>query len=281
MELSGCDAVLVRADADLALTTRALAFGLRLNRGATCIAPRRVFVHAAVATELEGRLERAVRELGPVNLASVTAGEVFPLVQQALDQGAHLIAGRLLPGGGVEAPLVVGGAPPGTPLLQADLFAPVLSLVVVGNDAEAVQRANASPYALGASIFSADTATAQALARQLQVGVVQINDLIAPTADPRLPFGGRRCSGFGVTRGVEGLLEMTVPRVVVQRAGSWRPHYDPLTATDFVWMEGLLRAAHGVGWQARTRALLRMVQGVVARSREARKPKESGHTPQD
>ena len=56
MELSGCDAVIVRADADLDLTVKALTFGLMLNNGATCMAPKRVFVHRSIVTELEGRL---------------------------------------------------------------------------------------------------------------------------------------------------------------------------------------------------------------------------------
>ena len=272
MELSGCDAVVVREDANLEMTVRALTFGLRLNQGATCIAPRRILVHRKVATELEGRLERAVKALAPATLSAAAAGEVFPLVQQALDHGAHLIAGRLLPGGAVEGPLVVAGAAPNAPLLQADLFAPILSLVTVADDAEAVTRANASPYALGAAIFSADQRAAQALSRHLQVGVVQINDLIAPTADPRLPFGGRRRSGFGVTRGVEGLLELTVLRVVTSRAGSWRPHYDPLAADDLALFSGLLGMAHAESWRARGQSILKVLRNLSARVRQSRNP---------
>ena len=61
MELSGCDAVMVRADADLELVVRALVFGLRLNAGATCMSPKRVLVHRSIATELEGRLAENLR----------------------------------------------------------------------------------------------------------------------------------------------------------------------------------------------------------------------------
>jgi acyl-CoA reductase-like NAD-dependent aldehyde dehydrogenase len=280
MELSGSDAVLVRADANLDLTAKALAFGLRLNHGATCIAPRRVLVQRAVATELEGRLERLLKESPPSKLSAAAAGEIFPLVQQALEQGAHLIAGQMLPGGGLEGPLVVAGVAPGAPLLQADLFAPILSLLTVADDDEAVIRANASAYALGASIFTADLTAARVLSRKLQVGVVQINDLIAPTADPRLPFGGRRRSGFGVTRGLEGLLEMTVPRVVTWRSGSWRPHYDPSAADDMALMSGLLGLAHGGCWRARVRAIKDLVRSIANRIRSARPP-SAPRTPPD
>ena len=57
-----------------------------------------------------------------------------------------------------------------------------------------------------------------------------MNDVIVPTADPRLPFGGRKHSGFGVTRGAEGLLEMTVLKCVTVRRGRFRPHLDPADA---------------------------------------------------
>ena len=66
-------------------------------------------------------------------------------------------------------------------------------------------------FALGASIFSRDIAKARALAARIKTGFVLINDLIVPTADPRMPFGGVKASGFGTTRGEEGLLEMTLP----------------------------------------------------------------------
>ena len=62
------------------------------------------------------------------------------------------------------------------------------------------------------------------MARRVRAGSVCVNDLIVPTADPRLPFGGRGRSGFGVTRGAEGLLEMTVPKAISVRTGSFRPH---------------------------------------------------------
>ena len=57
--------------------------------------------------------------------------------------------------------------------------------------------------------------------------MVVINDMIVPTADPRVPFGGRGDSGFGVTRGAEGLLELTRVKAVIRRRGSFRPHFDP------------------------------------------------------
>ena len=95
-----------------------------------------------------------------------------------------------------------------------------------------MRRIAASPFALGVSIFSQDVREARSLAGRIPSGFVLVNDLIAPTADPRMPFGGVKASGFGVTRGDEGLLEMTYPHVVAVRRGQSRPHFEEPHAGD-------------------------------------------------
>ncbi len=183
MELSGEDAVLILADADLDLVVRALDFGARLNNGRTCIAPRRLIVLQAVADDLLARM--------------------------------------------------------------ANAHVPRLTIERVRDEAAAVLRANAADFALGASIFSRDIALARSLAARIKTGFVLINDLIAPTADPRLPFGGVKASGFGTTRGEEGLLEMTFPHVVALRRGTSHPHFDESETRDAKIFSSYIRAVHG------------------------------------
>jgi aldehyde dehydrogenase (NAD+) len=159
------------------------------------------------------------------------------------------------------------------------LFAPILSLTAVRNDAEAVALANDCDYALGASIFSADANAGEALAAHLRAGVVTVNDLIAPTADPRLPFGGRGQSGFGTTRGADGLLEMTVPKVIiVHRAGVHR-HFEPVTAAAAPLLAALVQALHGRGWLARLRAWLAVVRLGVRSNRAGSNPPAQAPAP--
>ena len=83
------------------------------------------------------------------------------------------------------------------------------------------------------------------LAARIKTGFVVINDLIVPTADPRMPFGGVKASGFGTTRGDEGLLEMTHPHVVAVRRGRRHPHFDPPAEGDAHLFTNYIRAAHG------------------------------------
>lgn len=263
LELSGCDAVFVRADADLDLVVKALLFGLRLNNGATCIAPRRVFVHRSIATELEGRLAEALSLSEPFTFAIREQEESLVPIQLALAQGAHYVAGDIASDGRIKGPVVLAGVTPAMELLCRDIFAPVLSLVTINDDLEAQELSARCPYALGASIFSADQEASQLLASQVRAGVVTINDIIVPTADPRVPFGGRGRSGYGVTRGAEGLLEMTVPKVIAVRRGRWRPHLEPIRANDAALFESYVQLVHGQNWRGRLGALGRLLRSLV------------------
>ena len=146
-------------------------------------------------------------------------------------------------------------------LLDEDMFAPWLALVPVADTAAALEAADACSYALGASMFG-PAAAARALAGQVRAGSVCVNDLIVPTADPRLPFGGRGRSGFGSTRGELGLLEMTVPKAVSVRRGRFRPHLNRATPRDAVLFAHMMALLHG-GWGARWAAL----RGLVAAGR--------------
>jgi acyl-CoA reductase-like NAD-dependent aldehyde dehydrogenase len=249
MELSGNDAVLVLAGADVAVVAAALAYGLRLNSGATCIAPRRVFVIRSQAEALALALLARVAgmELSPTPAA--VAARLERLVTEALSQGARLLRGPPTPG--AAAPVILADARPEMQLLQEDVFAPWLAFVPVDSMEAAVAALGLCPYALGASIFGPE-AEARTLARRVPAGSVCINDLIMPTADPRLPFGGRGRSGFGVTRGAEGLLEMTVVKTVSLRRGAFRPHLAaarPGDAARYAALIALLYAGPRHAWR--------------------------------
>jgi acyl-CoA reductase-like NAD-dependent aldehyde dehydrogenase len=278
MELSGCDAVFIRGDADLDLVVRSLRFGTLLNNGATCIAPRRVFVHQSVATELEGRLARAFAEdtaqREPLRLKS----QWTRIIHEALSGGAHLVSGHLEEDGQCHPPLVLAGALPEMRLLQNDVFAPVMSLVTVADDHEAIEISRHCPYALGATIFGRSEREARRLADRIDAGVIVVNDIMVPTADPRLPFAGRHRSGFGSTRGAEGLLEMTSPKGVTVRRGSWRPHLDSAQPGDVELFENFLRATNALNWCIRCRAGVALMRGLIRRRRPGASGPDSAET---
>jgi acyl-CoA reductase-like NAD-dependent aldehyde dehydrogenase len=266
VELSGCDAAFVRADADLDLVVSALVFGLRLNNSATCIAPRRVFVHRSRATELEGRLAHLFQAGDQTKTTRLANPRWFQCATEALAGGAHLLAGHAAPDGSLHTPVIFAGMKPSMRLVQEDIFAPVLSLISVADDEEALGFSAQCPFALGATIFSRDESAALALAARVRAGMVIINDMIAPTADPRLPFGGRGRSGFGVTRGAEGLLEMTVPKVVTVNHGKLRRHFDQPQRGDAELFIAYMQAVHGSGWRNRVIAFKELFCSLKNRS---------------
>jgi aldehyde dehydrogenase (NAD+) len=177
-------------------------------------------------------------------------------------------------------PLVISGGAESGALLDEEIFAPVLVLTFVDSDEEAIALARRSAYALGASVFSRNEESARRIAGRLNAGVVLINDMIVPTADPRLPFGGRARSGFGVTRGAEGLLTMTIPKVVTFTKGRSRPHFAPVGDTEAELFAGYIAAAHAGGWAQRWAGIRRLWAALKAFSM-AKRQKRSHDSPHE
>jgi acyl-CoA reductase-like NAD-dependent aldehyde dehydrogenase len=269
LELSGNDAVFVLPDADLDLVADALAFGLRLNNGATCIAPRRVFVRHALAGELERRLQVHLSSMPPVPVAAATVERLAPLLDEARRANCRIVGSAPQTGAPAMDSILVADASPELALLKTDIFAPVLAVVPVRDCEEALRFDQMCSYALGASVFGPEESSRQ-LAARIHAGAVTINDLIVPTADPRLPFGGRGQSGYGVTRGAEGLLELTCLKTTSLRRGRLRPHYQPTTAVDQTVLLQYLHAAHGRSWTGRIRACASLLAALGRRARTKR-----------
>jgi acyl-CoA reductase-like NAD-dependent aldehyde dehydrogenase len=268
MELSGCDAVFVLPGADLARVVAAITFGLRLNGSATCMAPRRVFVTKAVAKELTEALAASFRSLGPVHIPDRTSDLLQELMFEAETMGAKFIlngfnqAVRAEGGGTLLHPTLVAQATPGMRITQTDIFAPLLSVIEVGDEEEALAANQQCPYALTASVFG-PRHQARRLAVRIPAGTVLINDIIVSTADPRAPFGGRRQSGFGATRGHEGLLEMTTLKTIqTQKAKDLRA-YAPLAEKHESFVSGYIMAAHGRGRRQRLHGLRQFLKAMI------------------
>ena len=263
MELSGCDAVFVLPGADLEHAVRALVFGQRFNGSATCMAPRRVFLvglEAWEADRFEGRLATELDWLEDVPVPGKTATLLRELIEDAQSNGARLLLNGLEESGGdrLVAPTLIVDATPELKAMQTDIFAPVLSVMRVTDVEEALAAHAACAYGLTASIFGPES-EGRALALRLRVGNVLINDVIAPTADPRIPFGGRGASGYGVTRGAEGLLAMTTPRTIQVQRGRPRRAYEATGEGHAELFAGVAQMLHGRGLRARIAGLKRML----------------------
>lgn len=274
MELSGCDAMIVLDDADVAMAAKGAWFGVTLNRGQTCIAVRRILVQRERYSSFAEALGRLAAGAKPVPL--VTRGQVEQanhLVADATDRGATVLGAAC----GVAlasadsgsrlsvVPTILADASPDMLVCTEASFAPVAAVMPFDADADAVALVAKCPFALAASVFTANPDRGLWFAERIAAGHVTINDVLAPTAHPATPFGGRGSSGWGVTQGAEGLLGMTAPQAVTVRRGSYRPHLDdatePGSGTADV-LGGLFRATHGRRWRDWLGGVVQMVRGM-------------------
>lgn len=257
LELSGHDAVFVLPEADLDRVAASVAYALVLNAGQTCIAPRRIFATAQTLEQIVPRLTAALADEPPRPLPMENFVVAQAAVGQALAAGARLVCGELDEAAHPQPtmrPVVLCGVTASMAVAREDLFAPVVSLIGVENMTAALQQASQCAFALGASVFGPPPA-AQRFAEKISAGCVTINDVIVPTADPRVSFGGWQASGYGVTRGLEGLREMSRLKVVCERRGRWLPHLTTGGARLATLMRALLLLRHGGDFRSRCRGV--------------------------
>jgi acyl-CoA reductase-like NAD-dependent aldehyde dehydrogenase len=263
LELSGCDAQYVLDDADAAMAAKAAWFGSTINHGQTCIAVRRAFVDRKIYQNFLDVLRPLAEAATPMKLAMPSqAAQAEQLIKEATSRGAKLLADT---NGNQENgfhPAVLMDVAPDMTICRKDSFAPIMAVIPFDRLDDAVSTSLQCDYNLGASVFTAEPRRAYAVADELRVGMVTVNDVIAPTAHPATPFGGTKLSGWGVTQGAEGLLEMTVPQVVSLRKGKFRPHYDPPGSTKMTsekTLSALLQWSHGATWWQRLKGFFRLL----------------------
>src|SRR5260370_14599722 len=133
------------------------------------------------------------------------------LIEEAVSRGARVLCGghpRVELGANFFEPTVITNVDSSMKLFQEETFGPSLAMQVVGNSDEAITRANDSPFALSASVWTRDAARGEAIAKRLRAGAVMVNDAISYFAIAEAPHGGCDASGWGRTHGKAGLLEM-------------------------------------------------------------------------
>jgi acyl-CoA reductase-like NAD-dependent aldehyde dehydrogenase len=221
IECGGKDPLIVDADADLDAAADAAVWGGMANAGQTCVGVERVYVVDAVAEAFTakvvakaGRL-RVGTEFGPITMPAQTA-VVRRHIEDALAAG-----GRAVVGGAGSAdtafvePVVILDVPEDSSAVTEETFGPLLVVNRVPDVDEAVRRANATGYGLGATVFS--TARGTEIAARLRCGMVSVNSVISFAGIPALPFGGVGDSGFGRIHGEDGLREFTRPQAVARQ----------------------------------------------------------------
>ncbi|MBN1440520.1 MAG: aldehyde dehydrogenase family protein [Anaerolineales bacterium] len=229
LELGGNNAMIVFDDAPLARTVDGALTYAYIANGQVCGSVARIYVHEAVADEFLRRLKARAAEWKVSTETAPGASDVTALihadllarveghVREAVADGA-----RVLTGGGrlagtaapVYRPTILVDTRPEMAVVREESFGPLLCVIRVQDDEEAVRLANDTEYGLTASVWSRSDERAWRAARKLKVGTVAVNDHLWPFFAPEVPWGGVKASGLGRIGGEWGLRAMTYPKVV-------------------------------------------------------------------
>jgi RHH-type proline utilization regulon transcriptional repressor/proline dehydrogenase/delta 1-pyrroline-5-carboxylate dehydrogenase len=228
-EMGGKNCVIVDSDADLDDVVPALVKSAFNYAGQKCSAAARVLAHEAIHDALVERLAGAVEVLC-VGQADDLDIDVPPVIEQAAQERVERYAAQAEATGRVAArasgapahgwfatPTLATDLPEDSPVVQEEIFGPLLAVERVASVEEACDRVDASPFALTGGLFSRNPRTVDYVADRSPVGNLYVNREITGAMVGRQPFGGNRLSGTGTKAGGPGyLLHFVEPRVVTE-----------------------------------------------------------------
>jgi succinate-semialdehyde dehydrogenase/glutarate-semialdehyde dehydrogenase len=230
LELGGSDPMIICDDADLDAAASAASMGRFYNCGQACLAIKRVYVFESVADEVidqivskakrlkVGRGDAEGSQMGPMH-TEAGRKEMAGQVERSLSEGGTLLAGGGPPDdpelsdGFFYTPTVVVDPPHDSPMATEEVFGPALPIWRVRDLEEAIDRANASQFGLGSSVWTRDLQRARQAAERIEAGYTWINS--RTKVYDELPFGGWKSSGYGKEHGEEAFDFYTETKSVV------------------------------------------------------------------
>jgi acyl-CoA reductase-like NAD-dependent aldehyde dehydrogenase len=268
LELGGKDAAIVLADVNVERAAHGIVWGAFTNAGQNCAAVERVYVVEPVAEKLIARVVAVAKSLRPgVDTGAIAterqADTVRRHLREAVDAGAKVLCGGEPEDGSLAFPptvLEVDKEAEDLELMREETFGPLLPIVVVDGEDEAIERANASPYALTTSIWTKRVRHGHQLAKRLRSGVVTVNNHAFTGALPMAPWTGTGDTGYGITNSAHALHALTRVRFVLEDTSRarelwWYPYTPVLRTIAFA----MARLRGGAGFIGRIRALFQLL----------------------
>lgn len=220
-ELGGKDPMLVLDDADIEAAARWGIWSACYNTGQTCVSIERVYVVEPVYDEFVREAVEQARKLrvgyspeidNPYHMAPLSFERQKQIIEthlaDAVEKGARILAGGKIDGLYAE-PTVIVDVDHTMKLMREETFGPIMPIMKVKDESEAIRLANDSEYGLSASVWSSDLSRGQRVAQQLEVGSVNINDATTHYPVSLLPFGGVKQSGSTRTHSKHEVLQFT------------------------------------------------------------------------
>jgi succinate-semialdehyde dehydrogenase / glutarate-semialdehyde dehydrogenase len=229
MELGGNAPLLVMEDADIDTAVAGAMLAKMRNLGEACTAANRFYVHEAVAEPFTEKYTAAMAglkmgngldadvDVGPL-VNAATRSQVAHFVEDAVGKGAELKLGGTIPNGPgfFYPPTVLTGVPETADCVHDEIFGPVAAIQTFSDEADVIQRANATEYGLVAYVFTENMKRGMRICEQLEYGMVGLNRGLV--SDPAAPFGGVKQSGLGREGGHDGMLEFMETQYI---SASW------------------------------------------------------------
>jgi aldehyde dehydrogenase (NAD+) len=221
LELGGKSPVIVAADAALPLAARRIVWAKLLNSGQTCVAPDYVLVDRSVRDDFVAELKKAIAAFmpdGANTLPIVNDRQTRRLAGLVADSGGqHLLGGSIEVDTQRAEPTIVLDPPPDSPLLQEEIFGPVLPLVTTDSLDEAIAFVLERPKPLAVYLFSSERATERRVLDEISSGATVINQLVFHLMVNDLPFGGVGHSGTGAYHGQWGFQTFSHRKAVLRK----------------------------------------------------------------
>jgi acyl-CoA reductase-like NAD-dependent aldehyde dehydrogenase len=232
LELGGKDPMLVLRDANLERAANAAAWGGLLNSGQICMSIERVYVEEPVYDEFVDKLVAKVSALRQgadreytAEIGAMTTPDQIEIVSDHVED-ARRAGARVLTGGRRKdgpgdwyEPTVIADADHSMKVMREETFGPVIPVMKVADADEAVRLANDTTYGLSASVFAGDVEEGERIARRVEAGSCNVNDVMINYSVLELPMGGWKHSGIGYRHGAYGIRKfcrmesLTIPRL--------------------------------------------------------------------
>jgi acyl-CoA reductase-like NAD-dependent aldehyde dehydrogenase len=249
LELGGKSPAIVDKQIDITKSARRIVFGKFVNCGQTCIAPDYLFIHEEIAEQFIQELKKWIKTFysekpnESSDYGKIINQRHFKRIQNYLADGEIIYGGNVLEEDLYISPTLMGGVKPDSPVMEEEIFGPILPIMTYSNIDEVLKFIRLRPKPLALYIYSNNTALQQKILSETSSGGVAINDNVSQFVSMNLPFGGVGNSGMGRYHGKYGFETFSNPKGVLKQTNliDLDMKYPPVTEKSVKMLRNILK----------------------------------------